>query len=217
MLLAGMTGCATSYWVDRGRDAADVLTLGVGVGLGTKARVGPLQTGVLFDVPMTGLRGGQFTGLEGCDIGLPMSMDMQWLVGGAEAFQPNKFWPGHNLRRKKFVAESTPRLSAMSAPYTPFYHHLTSEFDRAPSYYTQVEAVFGLLISVRVGLNPGEFLDFILGWTTLDLFGDDIGKKSIESGSRGALAPGSHTTVRAGPHTAVPWSGRAKGATAKDN
>ena len=41
-------------------------------------------------------------------------------------------------------------------------------------YYTQIEVTAALLVSVRVGVNAGELLDFILGWTTLDLFGDDI-------------------------------------------
>ena len=26
----------------------------------------------------------------------------------------------------------------------------------------------------RLGLNPGELLDFGLGWTTLDIFADDL-------------------------------------------
>jgi len=29
------------------------------------------------------------------------------------------------------------------------------------------------VVSVRVGLNPEELLDFIAGFTTLDIFGDD--------------------------------------------
>ena len=43
-------------------------------------------------------------------------------------------------------------------------------------YYTQVEAAAGLLLipSVRLGLNPGELIDFVLGWTTLDIFQDDL-------------------------------------------
>jgi hypothetical protein len=30
------------------------------------------------------------------------------------------------------------------------------------------------LQNVRCGFNPGELLDFILGWTTIDIFKDDI-------------------------------------------
>lgn len=43
-------------------------------------------------------------------------------------------------------------------------------------YYTQIEIVAALLGSVRLGLNPGEFADFVLGWFGVDFFHDDIGK-----------------------------------------
>ena len=42
------------------------------------------------------------------------------------------------------------------------------------SYYTQIEAVVGAGPSVRLGFNPGELLDFILGWTTIDIYKDDL-------------------------------------------
>ena len=42
------------------------------------------------------------------------------------------------------------------------------------AYLTQVEAVVGLGPSIRLGFNPGELLDFILGWVTLDIFNDDL-------------------------------------------
>ncbi|MDT8390564.1 MAG: hypothetical protein RRC34_08670 [Lentisphaeria bacterium] len=52
---------------------------------------------------------------------------------------------------------------------------------RQPEYYTQIEVVVGVLGSIRLGFNPGELLDFILGWTTLDIYGDELGKrKKIE-------------------------------------
>ncbi len=41
-------------------------------------------------------------------------------------------------------------------------------------YYTQAEACVGLGPSIRLGINPGEILDFLFGWTTIDLFGDDL-------------------------------------------
>ena len=44
-----------------------------------------------------------------------------------------------------------------------------------PTYFlAQVEAVVGLGPSIRLGFNPGELLDFILGWTTLDIYKDDL-------------------------------------------
>ena len=32
-----------------------------------------------------------------------------------------------------------------------------------------------LFAGVRLEINLGELLDFVLGWTTLDIFNDDIG------------------------------------------
>lgn len=40
-------------------------------------------------------------------------------------------------------------------------------------YLTQVEVAFGLGLTVRLGLGLGDLLDFGLGWTTLDILGDD--------------------------------------------
>lgn len=40
-------------------------------------------------------------------------------------------------------------------------------------YYSQIEVVAGLLFTVRAGVNPGELLDFALGWVGIDIYGDD--------------------------------------------
>ena len=53
------TGCATGYWVDRGRDAADVFTATVGCGVGAKGRLGPINVGLAFDSTIAGVRGGK--------------------------------------------------------------------------------------------------------------------------------------------------------------
>jgi len=45
------------------------------------------------------------------------------------------------------------------------------------SYWTQIEAVIGIGGTLRLGFNPGELLDFILGWTTIDIYGDDLEAK----------------------------------------
>jgi hypothetical protein len=33
---------------------------------------------------------------------------------------------------------------------------------------------------LRVGFNPGELVDFLLGWTTLDIYNDDLGTRKVE-------------------------------------
>ena len=37
-----------------------------------------------------------------------------------------------------------------------------------------------VVMPAKLGLNLGEFLDFVLGWTTIDIFGDDNKRKGIE-------------------------------------
>jgi hypothetical protein len=46
-------------------------------------------------------------------------------------------------------------------------------------FYTQIEVAGGFIATLRVGFNPGELLDFIVGWTTIDLFGDDLGMRRL--------------------------------------
>jgi len=47
-----------------------------------------------------------------------------------------------------------------------------------PEYFFQVEALIGLGPTVRLGLNCAELLDFIIGWTTIDIFNDDLGQRT---------------------------------------
>lgn len=178
------TGCATSpYFADRGRDALDVITVGVGMGGGAKAKAGPVQAGLLFDagwVPL--IRGGEvLPDLHG-SVGVPEELDIQLFPG--VAFERTE--TGRN-RGKDFcsaglfiASEDSPWLPRTDPhPYTPSVH------PPGPicwPYYTQVEVVGGVLWPVRLGINPGELVDFILGWTTIDLFNDDLrGRSSTAS------------------------------------
>jgi hypothetical protein len=44
-----------------------------------------------------------------------------------------------------------------------------------PAYWTQVEVEAGVIFAVHAGFNPGELLDFLLGWFGADIYGDDCG------------------------------------------
>jgi hypothetical protein len=186
-LLLLLSGCASTkgYLVDRGRDALDIATVGVGVGWGAKMRAGPIQSGLLFEGTCAALRGGEFTHI-GKNIppeleGWGNSTDGQWLLYGVE------FFHGASLpRNKNFYASN---LKSMNSDYDedeggfgmPFFHTLTDDSPPAPTYYTQFEAVAALGISVRLGFNPGELMDFLLGWVKVDVYKDDLeAKKRIE-------------------------------------
>ena len=171
---AAVGGCASSaYLINRRSDAADILTLTIGMAFGGRARVGPLHAGVIRGIGSEGLRGGEGVAEGICGgsgeveclvIPFPSETELAsaWCFG-EEAFQPG------SPRGKGYVAAS--RIPFVTTDFGP-------EKDRAlpafPAYWTQVEAQMGVILGPRIGMNPGEILDFVVGWTTIGMFGDDL-------------------------------------------
>jgi hypothetical protein len=173
-------GCTTPYMVNRGRDAVDIVTVQVGYGGGAKARVGFLQLGCLVDIGLGGIRGGAFQGKnEFWPIGFdtPSKLDLNFFCFGTETFGGNKL---SNHRGKSYVCRQTivPVLlnPESDIKFRDFSEKMEMKYNPW-SYYTQIEAVVAIGPSIRLGFNPGELLDFILGWTTIDIFNDDIEQK----------------------------------------
>lgn len=50
-------------------------------------------------------------------------------------------------------------------------------------HYTLLEIAGGLFGTVRLGFNPGELIDFVLGWVGIDIFKDDVGSIDKEKRS----------------------------------
>jgi len=170
-------GCTTPYIVNRGRDAVDIITVQVGYGGGAKARVGFLQLGCLVDIGLGGIRGGAFQAKNefwpnGFDT--PSKLDLNFLWFGAETFGGNEL---SNHRGKSFVCRQivVPILlnPESDTKVREFSEKMEMKHNPWP-YYTQIEAVVAIGPSIRLGFNPGELFDFILGWTTIDIFKDDI-------------------------------------------
>ena len=172
MLLAG---CAStrSYFADRGRDAADVFSLSVGKGMGAKVRAGPVTLPLLVEYTAAGLRGGEICSqdLSGVETNYH---NLGTTDGGMGPLAFERFDLAQQDRGKNFAASSRG-----GDTYTPFITRLESESSAA--YYGEVEAVVAVWYSVRVGFNVLELLDFVVGWTTLDMFHDDIGTKNGKS------------------------------------
>lgn len=178
LLLVLTTGCATSpYLTDRARDAADIFTVSAGYGVGAKARVSCLNLGLLFDTEPVGLRGGglyrQQNGDEVADFAALLFYGDSFVVTGPQAD-----------RNKTFVA-----------PYFAFIPFFMAAPKPSDAYYWQIEAVAALGPAVRLGFNPGELLDFLLGWTTLDIFDDDIGLTTPPTLSPPPPAPSPHSVA----------------------
>jgi hypothetical protein len=64
-------------------------------------------------------------------------------------------------------------------------HLLTiPDFGRDPSaghYWTNIEVSAAFGFGARLGFNPGEMLDFLLGFAGLDLYSDDLSHRSASA------------------------------------
>lgn len=187
LLFLVFNACAHPYFVNRGRDATDIVKATVGVGAGGMARVGPVCVGIL---PLQ---------LDGwgwnCDwveepsgesaLGL---LNYNWFVtvgennltggkrgkmyralGGWYSFRNNEWFRDQNT-----WASNLPFLAAPIAA-EKLYTKKVKDYPRPlfHPYYTQAEVCVAWFGSLRIGLNPGELADFVLGWVGIDFFDDD--------------------------------------------
>jgi hypothetical protein len=187
-------GCA-SYVANRARDAADIFTLTIGVGAGARVQVGPVHVAVIQSSDLAGLRGGEFfsngNGMmynEDKMAFVPIPRSEDWNLHRKEVdarekalaqaegrewkrkktyWEPNLFGSSIFVQDKEYACSRRGKDTVINCP-GPFWAS-----GQPPSYFTQLEVSGGLLGCVRAGFNPGELLDFILGWTTLDIYGDD--------------------------------------------
>ena len=183
-LLILTVGCSTPYLIDRNQDAADIFTLTTGVGVGAKARLGPITVSpLLIHNESSGLRGGEvFYDIKGApmlvDHGI---LDVGFLFFSAETFgsRQQQRWDTVTVNR----LEERGKAYLGQEIYIPFIEIPKQiEQTKYPSYfYTQAEVTVALGLSLRLGFNPGELVDWILGWGTIDIFDDDLAGKKQET------------------------------------
>jgi hypothetical protein len=164
------SGCATPYMVDRGRDVADIFTATVGLGAGAKVRVGPIAAGLALNMSMAGLQSGVL---------FPGTNEESAVYGADEALLVFCTEVGIDTplteERRKFYQGCHLLVALPTAPWNkPVY---------PPSYFTDINVMVGVGGTVKLGFNPGELLDFILGWTTLDIYGDDVETRRLKGKS----------------------------------
>lgn len=164
-----LLGCASSgYLADRGDDLADIFTATIGTGVGAKARAGPLSPALYINQNHVGLQDGDFftgTGKYGTESGFEGIL----LIGGEGG-------NSSELARERDKYYQAFYLLGIASPAAP-----CGELTYPPSYFTQLEVAAGVGVTFKLGFNPGELLDFLLGWTTIDMYGDDVRTKSTES------------------------------------
>ncbi len=180
-LCALTSGCATGYLADRVRDGADIFTACVGVGGGAKARIGPARVGAFFALDKAGLRGGDFLmdkEMKGTHFDwFPGTVDVDGTISSVEAFRPlsdtTAFYRGKQYFAAGLLGLSISTWPTVSGGLEEDYAWTVKPWQQHIPYYTQIELAVGLGGTLRLGFNPGELLDFLLGWTTIDIFSDD--------------------------------------------
>ena len=181
IIVACGTGCTTGYWVDRGRDAADVFTVTGGYGAGLKAQGGPVHAGLYGGFGSKGLRGGRtldkvLRNQPLADLNknlVPNSQDYTVLLWGEEKLDDSRL----HYRGKNFH----------SLPFFPFL-----QYSNSLPHYTQCDITIGLGFSARLGFNPGELIDLLLGFTGIDIYSDDLERRKeqkIEQADAGSVEP----------------------------
>lgn len=184
LLLCFMSGCG-QYARNRAADLADIFTIGAGVGLGATAQAGPAAVALFGNMDLIGIKGGVPT------LRPPLFLDnekkykeMNGTFGGIliyfdviEYEHPDSEPPKWYENRGKNGTHTT---VGVLAPLDLFSDN------RGWTYYTNFEASVGLGPSVRLGFNPGELLDFLLGWFGVDIAGDDKREKNVDP-SAGAV------------------------------
>ena len=185
--LVVLPGCG--YWTDRVRDTADIVTFGLEKSLwGAKGQIGPLGSLGMYSTGHTpngepaglGLVGGRFQSYTFEDCTVPP------LLGFVQARRTHV-----DNRRKDFHIVSAiwyPVLHPQTGLPSPSFFggfEGADDWRRVAPRYTQVEIAVGLVYGVRAGFNPGELLDWLIGWFGGDLYCDDVGVLEPSDGEAG--------------------------------
>lgn len=153
----GDSGKVGNYFSDRIMDSRDILTFTAvyGAAAGVKAQVGPLGAGLYIQPGSVGhgLDLSSEAGLKSAEVTSHHVTDFAILLG-VDSSSPNSMTDSgirHELRNKDYK----------------------SSFRHPPS-YTRLGFAAALGIGLRVELNVGELLDFLLGFAMIDIYEDDI-------------------------------------------
>ena len=175
-------GCVSprGYLLDRWADTKDIFTASVGTGGGARARAGPLNAGLFLNRDRAGLRGGEcFRLSDGPLVGGDSDGVLLLFYGDQFDLRHPPVAPSkstsHRPRYQLVGDILAERNKCFRSGIIPLPSPLTLfELPKTPYYYTQLEVAVGVGGTLRLGFNPGELLDFLFGWTTLDIFRDDL-------------------------------------------
>lgn len=173
-----MAGCAP-YLQDRTSDLLDSFTFTSEAGsIGASVQAGPAGLGLNTVQPVL-VRHNSF-GLSGGRLGLVKIEESTLVVWRAQHVYAEPL----EERHKGFSTESI-----FPVPYLwQQVDYDARERNLAPR-YTQIELAAGFIGGWRLGANPGEWLDFLLGWAGLDLYGDDVAVREAKGREREQTVP----------------------------
>ena len=184
LIINALTGCAT-YWVDRKNDLLDIPVVAASVGAGASVNVGPFHSGLTWTGGDAGLHGGTLTTNNA---GHAWATQLELLYAGCEHFGGRKIFDCIGDETRTNLKWYWTREDSFKDTWTPFIttNLHTCSMERLgnagppPSihpYWFRVEAQGSCIIGARCGINVGELADFILGWSTIDIFADDVESK----------------------------------------
>ena len=174
-VVLAVNGCAgfKSYFTDRANDAADIFTIAGGRGVGVGMRVSVVPVGLYIGQDRIGLRGGQL--LNPTNYPHWRENSDCYFVTWCEYVDEFDPFSGVNDRGKGMA----------DVWHCEYPLPLAYEVDRLRNdprtclhpYYTDITVKAGVYPGIDLGFNPGELVDFLLGWATVDIFDDDLGRR----------------------------------------
>jgi len=178
-----LVGCASpfgTYVKDRGNDFADCFKGDIGVGFGVDAQVMATDyigtgAGLAVAANKIGFRGrhvGDWSDFHG-GIGI---VDYGAFGSSMHPFESKNPPPFSSQVRSVCGVNTVPFDSSMQDPEKPFLN----TFD--------IEAGgMALFVGSRVGFSPGQLIDFIIGWTGIDIAWDDTESTKKESDKKAKI------------------------------
>ena len=199
-------GCASAYWRDHANDLGDIASVSFGAGLGVRAQAGPVATGLGAQMDVAGFRGGRFFADRRAFDLEPLGWSVDLVCASANLFglRPVDGTPEPYDRivngRGKYQGQYNPVVGGVFVPFwlcgeildldyygperterpSPLAPNRKEARPHLPS-WTHLEAAAALGVGVRLGFNPGELLDFLLGFFGADLYGDDLARGEGEN------------------------------------
>jgi hypothetical protein len=175
-------GCSSTYWLNRGNDALDIMDLGLTVTPRLKPDLGLYVD--FFNITPLGYSRvrGRFYGLARRQFGGMDVRDDSWgvLLWGSEDIEVGEFDPRnpHLVDQGEIQAlqDAGKPLPQEGRRYNMGIVRMAAH-DNAPPWVTFFTCRrmfhFGW-IGVHNAMRPIDLVDFIFGWTKLDIVGDDV-------------------------------------------